>query len=154
MNNSLKADTSKPDIPDQILAMWQKVADFMSEIISIPSGLIMRVHLQEIEVFVSSNSEGNPYEKGEKACLNTGLYCETVMAQRNQLLIPDARKDPEWDHNPDIELGMISYLGLPLIRPDGEIFETICVLDNKENSYSLAYQKLLAHFSKIIETDL
>ena len=25
----------------------------------------------------------------------------------------DDEKDPEWDHNPGIELGMISYLGLP-----------------------------------------
>jgi len=36
-----------------------------------------------------------------------------AMATRNELLVPNALKDPEWDHNPDIEFGMISYLGLP-----------------------------------------
>ena len=126
----------------------------MSEVVGVPAGLIMKVHPKEIEVFVSSETECNPYEKGEKARLKTGLYCETVMAQRGQLLVSDACKDPQWDHNPDIKLNMVSYLGLPLIWPDGEIFGTICVLDNKENPYSAIYQKLLAQFREAVENDL
>lgn len=76
------------------------------------------------------------------------------MAQRGQLLVPDARKDPKWDQNPDIKLNLVSYLGLPLVWLDEEIFGTICVLNNKENPYSVAYQKLLAQFKEAIETDL
>ena len=144
----------KPDIPDNTFAKWQKSVDLIATLVGIPAALIMKVNPQEIEVFVSSETESNPYEKGERAHLNTGLYCETVMAQRAQLLVPDARKDPEWDHNPDIELDMVSYLGFPLIWPDGEIFGTICVLDNKENSYSSTHQKLLAHFREVLEVDL
>lgn len=144
----------KPDIPDKIVAKWQKIVDLMSKVIGVPAGLIMKVHPKEIEVFVSSGTEGNPYEKGEKAQLKTGLYCETVMAQRRQLLVPDARKNPKWDHNPDIKLNMVAYLGLPLIWPDGEIFGSICVLDNKENPYSAVYQKLLAQFRETVEANL
>lgn len=126
----------------------------MSEAVGVPAGLIMKVHSKEIEVFVSSDTKDNPYKKGERARLKTGLYCETVMAQRGQLLVPDACKDPNWDHNPDIKLNMVSYLGLPLVWPDGEIFGTICVLDNKKNSYSVVYQKLIAQFREAIEADL
>jgi transcriptional regulator with GAF, ATPase, and Fis domain len=137
-----------------MLAKWQKVVDLMSEAVGVPAGLIMKVHSKEIEVFVSSDTKDNPYKKGERARLKTGLYCETVMAQRGQLLVPDACKDPNWDHNPDIKLNMVSYLGLPLVWPDGEIFGTICVLDNKKNSYSVVYQKLIAQFREAIEADL
>lgn len=74
----------------------------MARLVVVPAGLIMKVHHSEIEVFVSSANEGNPYGRVERADLNTGLYCETVMAQCAQLLVPDARKNPQWAHTPDI----------------------------------------------------
>ena len=147
---------SKPDISADVLAEWQRIVDLMAGIIEVPAGLIMRVHPpdSEIEVFVSSDTEGNPYERSERASLNTGLYCEKVIADRAMLLVPNALRNPEWDHNPDIDLGMISYLGFPLEWPDGEIFGTICVLDTEENPYTTVYQDLMRRFRAIVETHL
>ncbi|MBM3350768.1 MAG: PAS domain S-box protein [Betaproteobacteria bacterium] len=124
------------EIPEDILSSWQVTVDLLAEVAGIPAALIMRVHEQEIEVFRSSHSQGNVYKPGEKAPLNSGLYCETVMSTQRKLLVPNALKDPVWDHNPDIKLGMISYCGLPLTWPNGELFGTICILDKKENSYT------------------
>ncbi|MES9898083.1 MAG: PAS domain S-box protein [Sedimenticola sp.] len=134
------------EIPYTVLSNWQGTADLLAELVGVPSALIMRVHPREIEVFVSSHSEGNVYEPGERAPLDSGLYCETVMDNLRELLVPDARKDPAWDHNPDIELDMVSYCGLPLTWPTGELFGTICMLDNRENPYSNQYRELLARF--------
>src|SRR5262249_41226283 len=47
-----------------------------------------------------------------------------------------------------------SYLGVPIAWPDGNIFGTICVRDNKRNEYSEAYLKLLLHFRDILQADL
>ncbi|WP_445475587.1 PAS domain S-box protein [Methanococcoides methylutens] len=146
--------TKKPGIPDKIVAKWQRIVDQMARVIGVPAGLIMKVDPSQIEVFLSSVTEDNPYEKGERADLNTGLYCETVMKQRRQLLVTDALKDTEWDHNPDIELGMIYYLGFPLEWPDGEIFGTICVLDVKDNPKATSYAELIFEFKEAVETDL
>jgi GAF domain-containing protein len=99
-------------------------------------------------------SNGNPYERDELAPLNTGLYCETVIKTRQSLLVPDALRDAEWKSNPDIKLGMISYLGFPVTWPDGQIFGTICVLDRKENSYSDLYRKLVLQCRDVLEADL
>jgi hypothetical protein len=77
----------------------------------------MKVEPPNIRVFVSSESAGNPYERDELARLNTGLYCETVMKTRKLLLVPDALVDEDWNANPDIKLGMISYMGLPVAWP-------------------------------------
>ena len=49
---------------------------------------------------------------------------------------------------------MISYLGLLIGWPDGRIFGTICVRDNKRNEYSEAYLKLLLHFRDMLQADL
>jgi PAS domain S-box-containing protein len=141
-------------VPSEMIQKWQEVVDLLAEIIHVPSALIMRVEPPNIKVFVSSESNGNPYEPEEVASLNTGLYCETVMKTRQPLLVPDALRDEEWKSNPDIKLGMISYLGFPISWPDGEIFGTICVLDNKRNEYSELYRKLLLQWRDVLQADL
>lgn len=141
-------------ISPAVLANWQESINLIADVVQVPAALIMRVHATEIEVFVKSDNDGNVYEAGERAPLNTGLYCETVMDTQDELLVPNALKDPNWDHNPDIELGMISYCGLPLNWPSGELFGTICVLDAKENPYSETYRKLIARFRDSIQLSL
>jgi GAF domain-containing protein len=70
------------------------------------------------------------------------------------LLIPDALENEAWEANPLVRLGMISYLGVPIGWPDGRIFGTICVRDNKRNEYSEAYLKLMLHFRDMLQADL
>jgi PAS domain S-box-containing protein len=141
-------------VPSDTVRKWQDIVDLTAEILHVPSALIMRVEPPSIKVFVSSESKGNPYERDEVAPLNTGLYCETVMNTRQPLLVPDALRDEKWRSNPDIKLGMISYLGVPISWPDGEIFGTICVLDAKKNEYSELYRKLLLQWRDVLQDDL
>jgi PAS domain S-box-containing protein len=141
-------------VPAEVMGKWQEIVDLLAEILHVPSALIMRVEPPNIKVFVSSESEGNPYEPDEVACLNTGLYCETVMNTRRPLIVADALQDEAWKSNPDIKLGMISYLGVPISWPDGEIFGTICVLDRKSNEYSDLYLRLLLQWRDVLQADL
>ena len=55
---------------------------------------------------------------------------------------------------PPFELGLVSYCGIPLLWPNGEIFGTICILDSKENHYTPTYIKLLESFRTSIESQL
>jgi GAF domain-containing protein len=142
-----------PEIPDEMLARWKTTANLMSEIAGVPTGVITRVHATQLEVLVACDRDDNPYKQGLRADLNTGMCCETVMQERAQLLVPNALKDPEWADNPNVSLGLISYLGFPLQWGNGEIFGTICVLDNKENAFGGTYQKLLETFKHAIESD-
>jgi c-di-GMP phosphodiesterase len=144
----------KPSITKDIEEKWQIIVDLMAKILDVPSGLIMRLDESSIEIFMKNRQKENPYHEHEKADLSTGLYCETVVGQRNPLLVPDAREDPDWEDNPDVELNMISYLGFPIIWPDGEVFGTLCVLDKKKNKYSDLYIDLLSQFKEVLEQDL
>lgn len=142
------------EVPPQTIDKWQQIVNLLAEIIRVPSALIMRVAPPNIEVLVSSHSRGNPYEPAEAAMLGTGLYCETVMQTREALLVHNAVEEEDWKSNPDIKLGMISYMGLPISWPDGEIFGTICVLDSKTNSYSETFLKLLVLCRDAMQADL
>ena len=152
---SMESHFDKNDIliTDEIVSSWQNIVNTLADIIGMPSALIMRVVPPFIEVFRSSESRDNPYKAGAREH-PAGLYCEKVIETRSKLLIPNALKDTEWDSNPDIEMGMISYLGFPLLWPDGEVFGTLCVLDTKENEYEKRYEKLMLQFKELIESHL
>jgi GAF domain-containing protein len=128
-----------PDIqlPSEVSQKWQEIVDLLANILHVPAALVMKVEPPSIRVLVSSKSNGNPYQKDEVAALNTGLYCETVMKTRQSLLVSDARADEDWKSNPDVKVGMVSYLGFPITWPDGKIFGTICVLDTKRTTMGM-----------------
>jgi len=148
-----KALTNDIKIPDGIVQKWQRTVDLLAELLDVPAALIMRVDPPYIEVFRASSNENNPYRVGEKDKLE-GLYCETVIKTDDKLLIPNALNDKEWENNPDIKKGMISYLGFPIKWPDGSFFGTLCVLDNQENSYDNRNEEILKEFKELIETHL
>jgi len=120
---------------------WQNIVNTLAELIHVPAALIRKVELPYIEVFRSSESNNNPCKVGDKEHL-AGLYCEKVIKIENELLVPNALKDENENKNPDIKLGMISYLGFPMSSSTGEIFGMICVLDSKESRYREVYKKL------------
>ena len=154
LNTISSSNSNKPAIADETYAKWQKKVDLIAELIEAPAALIMKVDPQQVEVFVASLTKGNPYRKGEKADLNTGLYCETVIEELSLLHVPNALKDQKWDNNPDIKFGMVSYIGLPLRWPNGDVFGTICILDSKENYNMLKYRDLLFEFKDGCEREL
>jgi len=140
------------EIPANISKEWQEIVDLLAELIDVPVGLIMRVQGLDIEVFTTSDTHGNPYKKGEKEVLkNSGLYCEEVIKKKKMVMVPNALCSERWKSNPDIKLNMISYLGFPVLFPDGEIFGTICVLDIKGNTYSKTFIRLVMKFARMLE---
>lgn len=143
---------SKPRITEEVSGKWQSLIDTAARIVNVPSGLIMQLNKDAIRVFLKSDTEGNPYEEDEEAKLIYGLYCETVIGTQKRLMVPDARRSEVWKtNNPDVDINMVSYLGYPINWPDGEVFGTVCLLDNKENHYSDAYTKFLEHLKEHIE---
>lgn len=146
-------DTKDIEIPEQLVEKWKLLVNLMAKILDVPAGLIMRVHPPYIEVFQSSETEENPYEPGEREKL-TSLYCEEVITSRERLHVPHAQKNERWRDNPDVELGMISYLGFPIEWPDGNMFGTICVLDSEERHYGENSEQLMKQFKELIEAHL
>jgi PAS domain S-box-containing protein len=141
------------DIPPFLISKWQTSADLLAELIDIPAALVMKTEDGCMEVTITSNTPGNPYQAGDKEKWD-GLYCETVIKSQKQLMVVNALKDADWDKNPDIKLGMIAYLGLPVNFPGGNPYGTLCVLDNRERLFTDREKRVLVHFRDSIEADL
>ncbi len=147
-------DDNKPEIDDLMVEKWQKIINLVAEIFNVPAGLIMKITKGSMKVYLKSSNSSNPYKVGEEGCLGTGLYCETVIGNDSELLVANALEDEQWKYNPDVELNMISYYGLPIHWPDQSFFGTICVLDDTYNDYTEQFKRLLKSFKEVIEDDL
>ncbi len=143
----------KEKIPSHIMIRWQEIVNTLAELLDVPAALIMRADPPFIEVFKASNTENNPYVEGDREKL-AGLYCEKVILSDEKLLVTNALKSEVWKDNPDVDKGMISYLGFPLKWPDKEFFGTLCVLDSKEKKFDKNSENILKGFRDLIEKQL
>jgi PAS domain S-box-containing protein len=142
-------------VPDYLLQGWQAAIDSVAEMLDVPVALVMRIIGDRIEVFVGSNTPTNPYRAGDSEHLpESGLYCEAVVLARAELQVPDARESARWRNNPDMKHGLLSYLGLPILLPNGRVFGTVCVVDRRPRHYSGSQRRLLANVGKLIEGQL
>ncbi len=141
--------------PEDILAAWQRSVDLIVRLTGARVGLIMKISGEDIEVFVSSSTENNPYVVGDRERLvGSGLYCEAVIASQEMLAVSDALSSERWKNNPDIKHNMVSYLGFPIRSGDGRPFGTICLLDDKANEHHQDAVELLEKMRDLIESHL
>lgn len=147
------------EVVEQLTERWQIIINMIARHYDVPSCLVMKLEGDEIKVHVSSEAiteKGeNPYQVNDAEHFdNSGLYCEHVIKTQQPLQVNNALTDPQWNQNPDIKLGMIAYLGVPINWPDQSPFGTLCVLDRKERHFPSGFEDLLSHLSRIFELEL
>jgi GAF domain-containing protein len=155
--HGVNSDSPELAISLDVLRNWQRIVDLLANIMRVPSAVVTKMeppHYTHYRVLVSSNSEGNPFPSEELFSMDIGTFCETVIKNCEPLLVANALEDDRWKSAPEIGVGMVSYLGLPVLWPDGRVFGTICVLDDKANRYSDLYQELLLHCRDVLQGDL
>jgi c-di-GMP phosphodiesterase len=143
-------------LTEDVLKEWQNLLNETAEILGVPAGLITRVDAREIEILLSSETEGNPYQASYTSQYpDSGWYCEYTLKTNGLNLIPDATRDPMWkDNAAAVELQIISYVGMPIERPDGGQFGTVCFLDNKQNAHNELHIRLVEQVKRMIELSL
>ena len=140
-------------IPEEVVDKWQDLVEIAAKTIDVPAALITRAEPPYMKILCSNKSSDNPYEIGAREFL-ADHYSGVVLASRSRLLVTDAHKSGGWERNSALKLGFISYLGLPVYWPDGELFGTFCVLDTKVNEYGDTSEKLMFQFNELIQSHI
>ena len=149
----LSFQEKKHHFPSSILKKWQKLIDLLSSTFDIPATLIMQVKDERFRVFASSNTDTNPFVVGDFEKM-TGSYCEEVVRTKSKFHIYNALVNSKWDCNPDLKYGMVAYFGFPIFYPNGDVYGTLCILDNKVNRFSDMVEEFLKQVKEIIELDI
>ena len=140
-------------IPDDIIKRWQEIVDVIADLFSVPCVAINRLDPPELEAFMTNIGPDNPMPSGVRMSL-TEAYCRNTVIRQRQVIYTDARTDPEMAESIPVKAGFHAYMGYPLFWPEGEIFGTICVIDNKVNMWKKQQDKILCTFKDMIETHL
>jgi GAF domain-containing protein len=148
-----KKDAKGIRVPEEIINNWQNIVNIMADLINIPTALITKAD-PAFRIVVHSSKPGNSDYKAGYGKELLGILCEEVLMKKGKLKINNSSEDKRWKEIPDERLGIISYLGFPIIWPDGEVFGTICVLDTKKHRYGEKEEKLILQFKELVEGQL
>ena len=155
VSEQLRTDGPRYPQPSQdILEEWSAITDLLAQACGVDAALVMRGNPESMEVMAASRQDDTPYTHGEKAPREGRLYCETVIQSQRPLEVEDAFHDPVWKGNPDTELGLASYYGVPVNWPDGQPFGTLCILSRQPRRTSTLDRSLMDRLSSIIELTL
>jgi signal transduction protein with GAF and PtsI domain len=82
-------------------------------------------------------------------------FCQYVVASRKPLVIEDSREHPLVKDNPAIrDLGVIAYLGVPLVTTDGHGLGSLCVIDSKPRKWTEAQIDTLRSLADAVMTTI
>jgi len=144
------------DQDNQLISLnkWQKTVDIIARIFETPAGFIVQKTEKGFQIVIASEGEQNPYQPGDTTSVNSNIFCREVVKSRHPLYVPNAKLETMWDDNPEVEDGFNSYLGVPIMWPDGTPFGTVCVLDFTSTNYHQNYIELIKQLKDLIEDDL
>jgi len=143
------------ELTQQLISNWNATLSVIAQLMDIPVVLVMSVNDNQIEVFSKNDDVNNPYNLKDSEHLNgSGLYCEHVVKTQKPLEVVNALQDPKWCKNPDLELDMIYYYGVPLNSGQNETFGTLCVLDQKQRKIEPKFVALLNEIKATFEMQL
>ncbi|HMN71339.1 MAG TPA: GAF domain-containing protein [Rhodoblastus sp.] len=79
-------------------------------------------------------------------------FCQYVVASEQPLIVEDARADPRVADNPAVrDLNVISYLGMPILGPEGDALGSFCAIDGRPRAWSDADQAAMRDFAHLLE---
>ncbi len=141
--------------PDEMVAAWQLLLTVVARSLDVAVGLVIRRTGEEHLAKMGPNFRpSNPYLPKELHDLAPGRVSQRIISDETELVIMDAETTQEWNDNPELKLGLVSYLGYPVYGPDGEVFATICVLDDEPRDFSRADRALLLSAREAIHDSL
>jgi signal transduction histidine kinase len=82
-------------------------------------------------------------------------FCQHVLTTSNPLVIPDARVDPRFSENLAIrDLGVVAYLGIPLVLSGGEVLGSFCVIDHVPRDWTTDDIHILSVIAASVMTEI
>jgi GAF domain-containing protein len=109
---------------------FDRLARLAAKVVNAPVALVSAVD-RDRQFFKSCLGLPEPWATRRETPLSHS-FCQHTVAAREPIIVTDARKDARMLDNLAIrDLGVIAYLGVPLITRDGHAIGTLCVIDHE-----------------------
>ena len=155
-------DTERIGITGELAGKWQEAINLLADLLQVSTAIVTRFELQTVRVLVSNQLLGSRYKAGDiaRADLRAGLAAmhsaDGTHRSTNQANGPASAATKESGNGRlPAEAGPdgLSY-ALPLFWPNGNLFGSICVLDDRKKPLSETQLRTVAYFRTATEADL
>lgn len=113
---------------------FDRLTQLAANLLHAPVALVSLVD-HDRQFFKSSTGLPEPWATLRETPLSHS-FCKHVVTRGRPLVIPDARQDPLVSGNAAVvDLGVVAYLGMPLVTVDGAALGSFCVIDGEPRDW-------------------
>jgi hypothetical protein len=132
---------------------FDRLARVAAKLVGAPVALVTAVD-RDRQFFKSCLGLPEPWATRRETPL-THSFCQHVVTAREPVLVTDARQDPRFSDNLAIrDLGVIAYLGVPLITAEGQAIGTLCVIDHEPRIWTKDEISLVTDIAAAVVTEI
>lgn len=149
-SESLNLSILNIEVEESDWQKWQRLINICAEMFDASAIIINRVNLDGIQMFLASQ-KCQTQLASNRFNIDNNHYCTDVITTTQYLYINDLRQDSRYQEN---EMPYLSYLGLPIVWPDGSIFGSLSVLNTQITDYPQDYIDALNVIKEVLDSDL
>ncbi len=132
---------------------FDRLARVAAKVVGAPVALVTAVD-RDRQFFKSCLGLPEPWATRRETPLSHS-FCQHVVAAREPVIVTDAREDPRFIDNRAIQdLGVIAYLGVPLITTEGQAIGTLCVIDHEPRIWTDDEIRLVSDIAAAVVTEI
>jgi hypothetical protein len=132
---------------------FDRLARLAAKVVNAPVALVSGVD-SDRQFFKSCLGLPEPWATRRETPLSHS-FCQHVVAAREPVIVSDARKDERVLDNLAIrDLGVIAYLGVPLITREGYAVGTLCVIDHEPRIWTSDEISLVKDIAAAVVTEI
>jgi GAF domain-containing protein len=132
---------------------FDRLARLAARVVNAPVALVSAVD-RDRQFFKSCLGLPEPWATRRETPLSHS-FCQHVVAAKEPVIVSDARKDERLLDNLAIrDLGVIAYLGVPLITREGHAVGTLCVIDHQPRIWTPDEISLVKDVASAVVTEI
>jgi GAF domain len=132
---------------------FDRLARLAARVVNAPVALVSAVD-EDRQFFKSCLGLPEPWATRRETPLSHS-FCQHVVADREPVVIRDAREDERMRDNLAIrDMGVIAYLGVPLITREGHAIGTLCVIDHQPRVWTDEEVQLVEDVAAAVVTEI
>jgi GAF domain-containing protein len=132
---------------------FDRLARIACKVVKAPVALVTLVD-RDRQFFKSSIGLPEPWCTRRETPLSHS-FCKHVVATQRPLVLSDARLDASLRDNPAIQvLGIVAYLGIPLVTAGGVPLGSFCVIDQRPRDWTYDQVDLLQELAACVMREI
>lgn len=139
------------DVPPQ--EVFDRVTRLIRQILDVPVALVTLVD-KDRQFFLSAAGLPEPWASQRETPL-THSFCQHVVGSGAKLRIENALRDETLRHNLAVsQLGVMAYLGMPLVTRGGLVLGAVCAIDTKPRTWTEAEESAVSDLAGLAASEL